>query len=120
LVISLIGAWIAPFSLNLSRPGLSQKCEKGFQQFGLLSFLDGLLNLCDKHGITHSICSIADLIIEIDSKLFMMCLLNLPHSNERRVQSAKSLLLYVFHKSQDDFLEVCHQYLSMTACSSTK
>jgi hypothetical protein len=50
-----------------------------------------------------------------DAKLFMMCLLNLPRRDEQRVESLKSFLRYLYHKTPQDFVEICQQYLRVTS-----
>jgi hypothetical protein len=65
--------------------------------------------------MTQAISSVVDLLLAADAKLFMMCLLNLPQRDQQHVESSKSFLRYLYHKTPQDFVEICQQYLRVTS-----
>jgi hypothetical protein len=115
LMGSLISAWVTPISLTLDDFGLSSKCDPEFRRFGIVWFIERVVDLCDSHGLTHAISQIVDIVITEDPRLRIICLLTSSRHDEARTRSAKYLLLYSFNRCPTIFLEIFSEYLRITA-----
>lgn len=115
ILTSLMAEWLNPISFDLQKIGICRDCKEEYRVFGIYSFVNGLLTLCNAQGMTKPLADILDILIENNHELLELCLYDLQATSPSHAKSATLFLIYLYNKKPEDFIKFIREYLRVTA-----